>query len=134
MWPDVTVTDELRICDIRAAIGDDEQRVIRTIPRRGYIFDVPVRPGQAGRADDTAETAPSLSVVVLPFANLGRSENDHFADALSISLATDLAHLSGAFVIAPKTAFTYKGKQIDARQIGRPVLGGGLFTADDASA
>jgi TolB-like protein len=139
VWRTVVVTDESLarcICDIRAAIGDDEQRLIRTIPRRGYIFDAPVSLGQATPPAATAETAPPLSVVVLPFANLGGTDNDHFADALTNSLTADLAHLSGAFVIAPQTAFTYKGKPINAWQIGRELgvrylLGGSLFTGGD---
>ena len=71
-------------------------------------------------ASDSLKTAPRLSLVVLPFENLsGDKEQDYFADGLTDDLTTDLSHLAGSFVIARNTAFTYKGKAVDARQIGR---------------
>jgi TolB-like protein/class 3 adenylate cyclase/Flp pilus assembly protein TadD len=61
-----------------------------------------------------------LSIVVLPFANLsGDASQDYFADGVTENLTTDLSRLSGSFVIARNTAFTYKGKNADARQIGK---------------
>ena len=63
---------------------------------------------------------PRLSLVVLPFANLGGGvEQDYFVDGVTESLTTDLSRLFGAFVIARNTAFSYKGRSVDARQIGR---------------
>jgi TolB-like protein/Flp pilus assembly protein TadD len=57
---------------------------------------------------------------VLPFENLsGDKEQDYFADGITDDLTTDLSHLGGSFVIARGTAFTYKGKPVDAKQIGR---------------
>ena len=54
---------------------------------------------------------PRLSIVVLPFANLGGgTEQEHFVDGITESLTTDLSRIRGAFVIARNTAFTYKGK------------------------
>jgi adenylate cyclase len=71
-------------------------------------------------ARDKLLTAPRLSIVVLPFANLsGDPEQDYFADAITDDLTTDLSHLAGSFVIARNTAFTYKGKAVDMKQIGR---------------
>ena len=70
--------------------------------------------------DDKLATAPRLSIVVLPFENLGGDkEQDYFADGLTDDLTTDLSHLPDSFVIARNTAFTYKGKAVDAKQIGR---------------
>ncbi len=67
-----------------------------------------------------AQEPPRLSIVVLPFANLGGDpEQDYFVDGVTESLTTDLSRISGAFVIARNTAFAYKSKPIDARQIGR---------------
>jgi len=61
-----------------------------------------------------------LSIVVLPFANLSGDPNqDYFADGITENLTTDLSRLSGTFVIARATAFTFKGKNVDAREIGR---------------
>jgi TolB-like protein len=63
---------------------------------------------------------PRLSIVVLPFANLGgHPEQEYFVDGVTESLTTDLSRLSGSFVIGRNTAFTYKGKHIDLKQIGR---------------
>ncbi len=64
--------------------------------------------------------APRLSVVVLPFANLsGDPSQDYFADGITEDLTTDLSRIGGSFVIARNTAFTYKGKSIDAKEIGK---------------
>ena len=64
--------------------------------------------------------AAHLSIVVLPFANLsGDPSQDYFADAITDNLITDLAHIKGSFVIARNTAFTFKGKNIDAKEIGK---------------
>ncbi|MGY4458689.1 adenylate/guanylate cyclase domain-containing protein [Bradyrhizobium sp. LB13.1] len=64
--------------------------------------------------------APRLSIVVLPFVNLnGDSEQDYFVDGVTESLTTDLSRIPGAFVIARNTAFTFKGKPVDVRVIGR---------------
>ena len=57
---------------------------------------------------------PRLSIVVLPFANIGGDpEQEHFVDGVTESLTTDLSRIRGAFVIARNTAFTYKGKPLD---------------------
>ena len=66
------------------------------------------------------EAAPRLSIVVLPFENMsGDKEQDYFADGITDDLTTDLSHLQDSFVISRGTAFTYKGKPVDAKQIGR---------------
>jgi TolB-like protein/lipoprotein NlpI len=65
-------------------------------------------------------SSPPLSIVVLPFANLGRSDGDEqFADGITETLTTDLARIPHSAVIARNTAFTFKGKAVDARQIGK---------------
>jgi len=64
--------------------------------------------------------APRLSIVVLPFANLSNDpDQEYFADGITDDLTTDLPHISDSFVIARTTAFTYKGKPVDVKQIGR---------------
>jgi TolB-like protein/Tfp pilus assembly protein PilF len=63
---------------------------------------------------------PRLSLVILPFINIGgNSEHDHALDGITENLTTDLSRRPGTFVISCNTAFAYKGKQIDTRQIGR---------------
>jgi TolB-like protein len=65
-------------------------------------------------------STPRLSIVVLPFANLGGDpEQEYFVDGVTESLTTDLSRISGSFVIGRNTAFTYKGKHVDLKQIGR---------------
>jgi adenylate cyclase len=65
-------------------------------------------------------SVPRLSIVVLPFANLSNDPGqEYFADGITDDLTTDLSRISGSFVIARNTAFTYKGKAVEAKQIGR---------------
>jgi adenylate cyclase len=86
---------------------------------RGGISANSVTP-QPAQATAAAKPVPRMSVVALPFANLsGDQGQDYFADAITESLTTDLSRIQGSFVIARNTAFTYKGRAIDVRQIGR---------------
>lgn len=65
------------------------------------------------------EITPRLSLVVLPFANLNNDpEQDHFADAITAELTTNLARTPAIFVVGRETAFTYKNKSIDPKQLG----------------
>jgi adenylate cyclase len=67
-----------------------------------------------------AAATPRLSIVVLPFANLsGDQEQQYFADGLTEDLTTDLSRLADMFVISCNTAFTYRNKPVDTKQIGR---------------
>jgi TolB-like protein len=72
------------------------------------------------RAVPPPSSAPRLSIVVLPFSNIGGgSEQDYFVDGVTESLTTDLSRIAGAFVIARNTAFTFKGKPVDVKKLGR---------------
>src|SRR6516165_10608859 len=90
-------------------------------PIRVYSLEV----GVAARAKAATQTpappsAPRLSIVVLPFANLGGDpEQEYVVDGVTESLTTDLSRISGSFVVGRHTAFTYKGKHGDLKQIGR---------------
>jgi adenylate cyclase len=76
-----------------------------------------VRPA---RTPETSAATPRLSMVVLPFANLsGDPAQDYLADVLTDELTTGLSRISGTFVIARSTAFTYKGKPVDVKQVGK---------------
>ena len=85
----------------------------------------------------TQKLAPGLSIVVLPFANLGDPRQDYFADGVTDSLITDLSRaLPGSFVVARGTAFTYKSQKTDASQVGRDlnvryVLVGSILSDND---
>ena len=91
-------------------------------PVRAYSLEVG-KPAQAKPAPAPApekSAPPRLSIVVLPFANIGGDpEQEHFVDGVTESLTTDLSRIRGAFVIARNTAFAYKGKPLDVKPIGR---------------
>src|SRR5271167_3498615 len=64
--------------------------------------------------------APRLSIVVLPFTNLSNDpEQEYFSDAVTDDLTADLSRIEESFVIARTTAFSYRGKAIEVKQIGR---------------
>jgi TolB-like protein/class 3 adenylate cyclase len=91
-------------------------------PIRVYSLDVG-QPAEAKPAPGLAPEKsgpPRLSMVVLPFANIGGDpSHEHFVDGVTESLTTDLSRLRGAYVVARNTAFTYKGKPLDVKTIGR---------------
>jgi TolB-like protein/class 3 adenylate cyclase/Tfp pilus assembly protein PilF len=110
------------------AFEDMGEQSVKNIARTVRVYAL--RPeGIAGlptaRASSTASTsppvpAPRLSIVVLPFTNLSDDrEQQYFADGITEDLTTDLSRLPGMLVISRNTAFTYQGKRIDTRQIGR---------------
>jgi TolB-like protein len=75
---------------------------------------------KGGSTTPDPSSAPHLSLVVLPFANIGGDpEQEYFADGVTESLTTDLSRIRGAFVIARNTAFTFKGKALDVKKLGR---------------
>src|SRR5208337_1522293 len=91
-------------------------------PIRVYSLEVgqPAQPKPAPTPATQKSAPPRLSMVVLPFANIGADpEQEHFVDGVTESLTTDLSRIRGSFVIARNTAFTYKGKHVDLKQIGR---------------
>jgi TolB-like protein/class 3 adenylate cyclase/Tfp pilus assembly protein PilF len=100
-----------------------EQRlknIARPVRAYAVVGEKPTAATHAERERRGALSAPRLSIVVLPFANLsGDPEQDYFVDGVTESLTTDLSRISGSFVIGRHTAFTYKGKLVDLRQIGR---------------
>jgi TolB-like protein len=77
------------------------------------------RPRRVGDAKPTP--APSLSIVVQPFANLGGDdpEQEYFVDGVTESLTTDLSGMVGSFVIGRSTAFTYNGKHVDSKGVSQ---------------
>jgi TolB-like protein/Tfp pilus assembly protein PilF len=86
-------------------------------PIRAYAIGLSANAYQAA---PLLSSAPRLSIVVLPFANIGGDpEQEYFVDGVTESLTTDLSRISGAFVIARNTAFTFKGKAVDVKKLGR---------------
>ena len=129
---------------VRKAIGDtgEDQRLVRTIARKGYRFvgevqEVPgvsrvagkpvaVPDGAAAATPGAPEARPALplpdrpSLAVLPFVNLsGDPTQDYFVDGVVEDIITGMSRLSGIFIIARNSSFTYKGRAVDVKQVGR---------------
>src|SRR5947208_7152895 len=110
---------------IGAVFTDLGNRQLKNIARPVRVFavdllDSPKPQEPAATAIQFSSSPPRLSLVVLPFANIGGDhEQEYFVDGITESLTTDLSRISGAFVIARNSAFAYKGKVIDLREIGR---------------
>jgi len=136
VWPDVTVGDESLtqcISEVRRALDDERQRIIRTVPRRGYLIGVPISANDTTAAQTPTDASPlsessspglplpdRASIAVLPLANLGHDPQlEYFADGIVDDIITDLSRFSELFVIARNSSFQYKGKLIDVRQVGR---------------
>jgi TolB-like protein len=131
IWDGRIVSDAAvttRINAARAAVGDngEEQRLIKTLPRKGFRFVGSVREEQ--EADRTAAEPPKPalalpdkpSIAVLPFTNLsGDAEQDYFIDGIVEDIITELSRFGELFVIARNSSFKYKGKAVDVRDVGR---------------
>ena len=104
-----------------ADLGEQNlKNIARPVRAYAVVRDGPSPATQAERARLGSLSPPRLSIVVLPFANLsGDPEQDYFVDGVTESLTTDLSRISGSFVIARNTAFSYKGKAVDVQQVGR---------------
>ena len=149
IWHGRIVSDSAltsRVNAARCAIGDsgNEQRLIKTHLRRGIRFVGAVREEQkpegtaipvAGKQSDrdlpvhAADIVPEEralalpdkpSIAVLPFTNIGGNhEQDYFADGMAEEIITALSRCKWLFVIARNSTFTYKGKSVDVREVGR---------------
>lgn len=122
-----------RVNAVRTAIGDngEQQRLIRTLPRKGFRFVGEVierTDGPSPLVVTAPATAPlpdvtdpeGLSIAVLPFTNMSADpEQDYFGDGIAEEIITALSRCSGLFVIARNSSFTYKNKPVDIREVGR---------------
>ena len=136
IWDGRIVSDAAlttRVNVARSAIGDsgEEQRLIKTLPRKGFRFVGTVR--EAERAPSVAVTdipaeqpKPVLplpdkpSLAVLPFTNLSSDpEQEYFADGMVEDIITGLSRSKSLFVIARHSSFAYKGRAVDIKQVGR---------------
>ena len=109
---------------LKETFVDLGEKALKNIARPVHVYATGSEP--ARQPQSSAEPAapksgpPRLSIVVLPFANMGGDpEQEYFVDGVTESLTTDLSRINGSFVIGRHTAFTYKGKAVDLRQIGR---------------
>jgi TolB-like protein/pimeloyl-ACP methyl ester carboxylesterase/tetratricopeptide (TPR) repeat protein len=138
VWPDTVVEDnnlKVQISAIRKLLGKEPGCAswLMTVPGRGYRFVAPLeREMRPATSDErplpkvTAEPAAPLplpdrpSIAVLPFTNMsGEPEEDYFADGIVEDIITALSRFPSVFVIARHSSFTYKGRAVDIRQVGR---------------
>jgi TolB-like protein len=130
-WGGLAVTDNnltVQIAALRRVLAEaaDAESWIETLPRRGYRY---VGPAVVTNVPDAsaaarAASAPTLpdkpSIAVLPFSNLsGDPEQEHFADGMVDDIIAGLARINWLFVIARNSTFTYKGRAVDVKQVGR---------------
>ncbi|WFU22891.1 winged helix-turn-helix domain-containing protein [Bradyrhizobium sp. CB1717] len=127
---DAALTTRLNVA--RSAVSDtgDEQRLIKTLPRKGFRFigpvreegrDGPVLADSGGEPEKPALALPDKpSIAVLPFANLSSDpEQEYFADGVVEDITMALSLFRWLFVIARNSSFTYKGRAVDVKQVGR---------------
>jgi TolB-like protein/Tfp pilus assembly protein PilF len=128
---DAALTTRLNVA--RSAIGDtgEEQRLIKTLPRKGFRFVAAVREAQGPAGEAASDTPaeqpkPALplpdkpSIAVLPFENMSCDpEQEYFADGMVEDIITGLSRSKSLFVIARQSTLTYKGKAVDIKQVGR---------------
>src|ERR1700730_4556650 len=122
-----TVRDQIRE-RLPYPLKDMGEQSVKNIARPVRVYAL--RPGDAAglptasvssaTSSSPPITAPRLSIVVLPFTNLSDDrEQQYFVDGITEDLTTDLSTLANMFVISRNTAFTYRSKSVDTRQIGR---------------
>ena len=143
------VTLSSSLSAVRHAVGDsgEEQRLIKTVPRKGVRFVGTVREEEASGSPGTNAASPpptaylalpdKPSIAVLAFTNMsGDPGQDYFSDGITEDIITGLSRFSELFVIARNSSFQYKGKSPDIRQVGRElgvryVLEGSIRRAGD---
>jgi TolB-like protein len=136
IWNGRSVSDAAlttRLNAARTAISDsgEEQRLIKTLPRKGFRFVGTVREAQkpaGGAAGDNPVEPPKpaltlpdkLSIAVLPFTNVGGDpEQEYFADGIAEDVLITLSKIQELMVIARNSSFVFKGQTRDIREIGR---------------
>jgi TolB-like protein len=123
-WPGTVVGGNnlnVQISILRRVIdeGRMQRSCIQTVPGRGYRFVAPVTRVEASAR--SRRPAPRLSIVVLPFGNVGNGleEQGNFVDGITEDLTTDLSRLESMFVISHSTGLTYRNKRVGTGRIGR---------------
>jgi TolB-like protein len=123
VWPGVHVTEDSlfqAVREARRAIGDEAGQVLRSIPRRGYLLEVVAAPAPTPAVAPAVTPLDRAALAVLPFANLSTdAEQEYFSDGITDELITQLSRARWFYVIARNSSFTYKGRAVDPRQVGR---------------
>lgn len=125
VWGGRAVSDSAlttRLNVLRGLVGDSgrEQRLIKTLPRKGFRFVGETREEQSSTRPSERVSSALPSIAVLPFANLsGDPAQDFFGDVIADEVLTELARLHWLLVIARNSSFMFKGMAVDIREIGR---------------
>ncbi|WP_245332053.1 winged helix-turn-helix domain-containing protein [Bradyrhizobium sp. NAS80.1] len=132
VWNGRSVSDAAlttRLNGARSAIGDsgEEQRLIKTLQRKGFRFVGEVREAREVASPNPGDESASAlalpdrpSLAVLPFENMsGDPEQEYFADGMVEEITTALSRFKSLFVIARNSSFTFKGKAVDIKEVGR---------------
>ena len=124
----ITVSESIRTA-VRGKVGasfeDQGEQKVKNIPEPVRAYRVKVEGDTTSKPDsavDGIERSPpdKPSIAVLPFTNMsGDPEQEYFSDGITDDIITDLSKLSGLLVIARNSTFTYKGRPVDVRQVGR---------------
>ena len=118
-----TIVDEnniqVQISALRKALGADGQRLIATIPGRGYRFTGQLS-GRAMPAPSASEAPSGPSIAVLPFQNMsGDPEQEYFVDGMVEEITTALSRIRWLFVASRNSSFVYKAPAVDVQRVGR---------------
>jgi len=131
VWAGVNVSEAVLthcIAEVRQALQDDARalRYVRTPPKVGYAFVAGIESAGAGSASPhpslqgLPRKPPASAIAVLPFANLSADpENECFCDGLSEELINGLTRIPELRVVAHSSSFSFKGRDIDAREVGQ---------------
>ena len=123
VWSDVIIADDgITQCirDIRRALADDNQRIVRTVRQRGYILalEVTVTRERSSVVTQTQLVAGKPSIAVLPFRNSSADlEKEFFSDGIADDIITELSRSRSLFVIARNSSFTYRGQPVDVKRV-----------------
>ena len=127
VWGHIAVTENSLVqCikDIRQILNGNSQFEIKTVPKRGYVFEGRLAEAAAHASEANAGQFPALpdrpSIAVLPFENLSdEPDQEHFADGVTEDLITGLSRIKWLFVIARNSTFIYKDRPADMSAVGR---------------
>jgi TolB-like protein/Tfp pilus assembly protein PilF len=130
-WPGLAIEDSnltVQIAALRRVFEEVPGGAgwIETLPRRGYRYVGPAVATAPSRAEAGPRPAAVLalpdkpSIAVLPFSNLsGDPEQEYFTDGMVEDIIAGLSRIKWLFVIARNSSFTYKGRAVDVKQVGR---------------
>jgi TolB-like protein/Flp pilus assembly protein TadD len=126
VWGGACVSEEILthcVSEVRQALGDDARgpRYVQTVPRAGYRFVAHVEPQAPPATEGLSVPSPARpSLAVLPFVDLsGDPECEYLGDGISEELINRLTKVPGLRVVAHSSSFSFKGRDVDAREIGR---------------